>query len=259
MTSLEDHIKYKDYTIELTKITNGIDEISYLCNNLDTAKIDLLLKDIAENYDYVPPIEDNDDYREGGGYSFVEDTSTAVDNITEDPGGEYINMTSYIDANFDTIKRKCTNLKELTKDFQNEYLSKDDVMSNTLISKDYENQKTIYVGKIQGLIKLLNDQKNTPFKEQPTDRIKFNIQLIAKNDIRCIIGYTRFKMLFKNLHVADKEDTELTKEDTRDFKVHLYNIYKGLCKIFNTYLQTAAIIEKIADELDNIKNNINTK
>ena len=256
MTSLEDHIKYKDYTIELTKITNGIDEISYLCNNLDTAKIDLLLKDIAENYDYVPPIEDDDDYREGGGYSFVEDTSTAVDNITEDPGGEYIAMTSYIDANFDTIKRKCTNLKELTKDFQNEYLSKPDVMSNTLISKDYQNQKTIYVGKIQGLIKLLNDQKNTPFKEQPTDRIKFNIQLIAKNDIRCIIGYTRFKMLFKNLHVADKEDTELTKEDTRDFKVHLYNIYKGLCKIFNTYLQTAKIIGDIAGVLDNIKSNV---
>ena len=256
MTSLEDHLKYKDYTIELTKITNGIDEISYLCNNLDTAKIDLLLKDIAENYDYVPPIEDDDDYREGGGYSFVEDTSTAVDNITEDPGGEYIAMTSYIDANFDTIKRKCTNLKELTKDFQNEYLSKHDVMSNTLISKDYENQKTIYVGKIEGLIKSLKELNTQPFKEQPTDRIKFNIQLIAKNDIRCIIGYTRFKMLFKNLHVADKEDTELTKEDTRDFKVHLYNIYKGLCKIFNTYLQTAKIIEKITDELDNIKSNV---
>ena len=256
MTSLEDHIKYKDYTIELTKITNGIDEISYLCNNLDTAKIDLLLKDIAENYDYVPPIQDDDEYSEGGEYSFVEDTSTAVDNITEDPGGEYIAMTSYIDANFDTIKRKCTNLKELTKDFKNDYLSKPDIMRNTLISKDYQNQKTIYVGKIEGLIKSLKELNTQPFTEQPTDRIKFNIQLIAKNDIRCIIGYTRFKMLFKNLHVADKEDTELTKEDTRDFKVHLYNIYKGLCKIFNTYLQTAKIIEKITDELDNIKSNV---
>lgn len=256
MTSLGDHLKYKDYTVELTNITNGIDEISYLCNNLDTDKIDLLLKDIAENYDYVPPIEDDDEYSEGGRYSFVEDTSGAVDNITEDPYGEYINMTSYIDANFDTIKRKCTNLKELTKDFQNDYLSKPDVMSNTLISKDYENQKTIYVGKIEGLIKSLKELNTQPFTEQPIDRIKFNIQLIAKNDIRCIIGYTRFKMLLKNLHVADKENTELTKEDTREFKVHLYNIYKGLCKIFNTYLHTAKIIEKITYELDNIKNNI---
>lgn len=256
MTSLEDHLKYKDYTVELAKITNGIDEISYLCNSLDTAKIDLLLKDIAENYDYVPPIQEDDDYSEGGGYSFVEETSVAVDNITEDEDGEYITMTSYIDANFDTIKRKCTNLKELTKDFKSEYLDNTEVMKNTLISKDYENQKINYVGKIEGLVKSLKELKTPPFNEQPPDRIKFNIQLIAKNDIRCIIGYTRFKMLFKNLHVADKEDTELTKEDTRGFKVHLYNIYKGLCKIFNTYLQTAKIIDDITDELDNIKGNM---
>lgn len=256
MTSLGDHLKYKDYTVELTKITNGIDEISYLCKNLDTDKINLLLKDIAENYDYVPPIEDDDEYSEGGKYSFVQDTNTAVYKITEDGNGEYISMTSYINANLDTIKRKCTNLKDLTEEFESEYLNNVEVKSNTLISKDYENQKTIYIGKIDGIIKLLNSQKNTPFKEQSTDRIKFNIQLIAKNDIRCIIGYTRFKMLFKNLHVADKEDTELTKEDTKEFKVHLYNIYKGLCKIFDTYLKDANIIDKITGELENIKSHI---
>jgi len=246
--SFTDHMEYKNYTAELTKITSGIDEIMYLFENLDTDKIDLLLKDIAENYDYVPPFDEDDVNSSESAYSSVENTSVVVDEITDEDktDGDYVIMTTFITDNFTTIKRKCINLKDLADSFKNEYITTG--TTNTLIKEDYEKQKPIYKGKIEKLIKLLDEIKKEVFKEKVRERVKFNIQLVAKNDIRCIIGYTKFKIFFKNLHVADKEESELTKEDTNKFKEDLYDIYKGLCARFNIYLkqvETSPIINKL--------------
>ena len=249
--SFADHMSYKNYTVELTKITTGIDEIMYLFKNLDTDKINLLLKDIAENYDYVPLFDEDDENSSANAYSSVENTSVVVDEITDDDNtnGAYVVMTSFITDNFKIIKRKCDNLKDMLESFKGDYLVEE--TTNTLIKTDYEKQKPIYKGKIGKLIELLGEINTVPFKENAKERVKFNIQLVAKNDIKCIIGYTKFKIFFKNLHVADKEESELTKDDTNKFKNDLYDIYKALCAIFARYLKGIATepIKKILEEI----------
>jgi hypothetical protein len=117
--------------------------------------------------------------------------------------------------------------------------------------EDYRKQFAIYESKIDALKKSLKAIEDIKFLPLPTKEIKFNIQLIAINDIMCIIGYSRFKMILRNLHVSQKEVADLEKEDIEKFKSDLYAIYNQLCVIFDSYLKGLKIypIQKILDDL----------
>jgi len=247
-----EHMKYKNYTVEVAKITSSVDEIAYLIKNLDTEKINMLLKDITENYDYVPKATNGDDYG-GDEYSIVEKTSVVVNEIIEGESGsnEYSNMTSYITTNLENITRKCNNLKTSTEIFKDEYILSINESDAKMIKEDYRKQFAIYESKIDALKKSLEEIEKIKFLPLPQKEIKFNIQLIAINDIMCIIGYSRFKMILRNLHVSQKEVADLEKEDIEKFKKDLYAIYSQLCEIFNSYLKGLKIdpIKQILDQL----------
>jgi hypothetical protein len=103
----------------------------------------------------------------------------------------------------------------------------------------------------------LQDNINASLPDIKIEKINFNIKLITKNDIICILSSYQFlkKFIYKHMHVIDKEYYTPTKDDVIEFRNELYNIYTLLCEYFNknknNYVED--IHKKFGDVLELVK------
>jgi hypothetical protein len=237
-----EHLHFKEYTDELNIVIDNLDEILYLSKTFDYKKIAILLIEIIETADFFKRIDENDPSSEG--YSIMDNTFM-LNNIVDSE--EFKNIVFFMKNYNEDFVRKSENLHEKIKGLTRRLESE---TYNNLIIEDYTKKLKLIHHKIIDIKKKLDNIKDNlkPIEEK---KAEFNIRLITKNDIICIISsYQYFKnLLFKNLHVINKEYYSATKEDTKAFINELYTLYEKLCEHFNTIHSSYIIEDTVIDNI----------
>jgi hypothetical protein len=232
-------LDFKYYTDESNIIIDSLDELLYLSKTFDYKKIAILLIEIIETADFFKRIDEIDPFSEG--YSIIDNTFM-LNNIIDCE--EFKNIEIFMKKYNEDFLRKCENLHEKIKGLTIK------LEDNKLIIEDYTKKSKLINNKIIDIKVNLNNLKVNlkPIEER---KAEFNIRLITKNDIICIIScYRSFKnLLFKNLHVINKEYYSPTKEDTKTFIKELYTLYLSVCKHFNTIRLDYIIEEYVIDNI----------
>jgi hypothetical protein len=210
-------IIYNIYRKDLTNISYKFNELIYLCNNFDIKRINLLLINIIENYEFYTD----------EGYSDMLDANELSENIITST--EYVNMEYYINKNFENIYKK---YKDYIKELKNSiYKYIDDIDTfNIFIIDNFKNEYKELISNLEEF--KINSKELFDFSnnKDTKDSIKINVQLITNKIFFYEIRYRIFKnLLSKNLHVINKVDSNVTNSDEVDFKNNIYNIY------FNVY------------------------
>jgi hypothetical protein len=223
----DEHFQYNTYIKNINDINDNIDELLYVSKTLDYKRITIFLGKIIVTYNFYKHIDETDDTSEA--YSVMDDTDELINNITDCE--EYINMIIFL-KNYkklieNTYKKLLANIENIDK-YKTEPLNK-------LIVNDYKNNNKLITSKVEDLKKLIDFNSNNKLTPETEENLNLDIKLITKNDIICIINYySVYKNCFyKNLHVINEENYNVTKENIKDFKKILYNLYKELCDFFN--------------------------
>jgi len=237
------HFDYKEYTEKFNIVVEAIDEIAFLSNTLDYERLAVFFKEVVETFDYYKNIDENDENSEG--FSIMDNKEQLILNIIN--CAEYDNLVNFMETYRTTIIRKCDNLKDKIIEL-NEFKSKADSESdsgdsgdkkNTYIAKDYASNVELIHSKLKGIdVKLLDNIEKTVYIAE--NKLKFNIKLITKNDIICVLSLYRSlkNLVYKQMHVIDKEYYTATKEDVLAFRKELYKLYEMICEYFNNNRKT---------------------
>ena len=211
---------YKSYTDDFTAIFDTYEEIIYICNKFDINRINRFLIYTIENYDYYSPKI---------GYSDTANALTKREEISV--RSEYTEITEDIQKNFNKIKSKCEELSTKIDKFALEYL---EGIKTELIVDNFKSQFNRIDTNLKNLVRELEKIKAKEDSEIDSD-ISFNIYPITKsNMIHNLQMYSTAKMIFKNLHIINSNDSEPSAEDLEAFNTNLNNINKELIKKFNT-------------------------
>lgn len=242
------HFDYKVYTEKYNIVVEAIDEIAFLSNTLDYERLIVFFKEVIETFDYYKNIDDNDDNSEG--FSNMDNKEQLLLNIID--CDEYNNLINFLETYRTTIIRKCDKLLDKIKELK-EFKSQADrdsdasdgseVKKNPYIDKDYAGNVELMSSKMKGIAKKLLDNIESKVPLIDEKKLKFDIKIITKNDIICILSLYRSlkNLVYKQMHVLDREYYTATKEDVLAFRKELYKLYELICEYFNknknTYLE----------------------
>jgi hypothetical protein len=153
---------------------------------------------------------------------------------------EYNNLIKFMETYRETIIRKSDNLKEkITGLLEFRSLvnpsSPDETSPNQYINVVYDGNVELIQAKMEDISDKLKKNIDDELLVIDEKKVKFDIKLITKNDMICILSsYRLLKMLvYKQMHVIDREYYTATKEDVLEFRKELYDIYTMLCEHFN--------------------------
>jgi hypothetical protein len=233
------HFDYKTYTEKFNIVVEAIDEIAFLSNTLDYRRLIDFFKEVVETFDYYKNIDENDDNSEG--FSIMDNKEQLISNIIN--CDEYNNLINFMETYRTTIIRKCDNLKDKIielNDIKSQADSESEDNNNLYIAKDYAGNVKLILFKLQGIKDKLqnNIEKQVPMIEE--NKLKFDIKIITKNDIICVLSLYRSlkNLVYKQMHVIDKEYYTATKEDVLAFRKELYRLYEMICEYFNNNRNT---------------------
>lgn len=258
------HLDYKTYIEKYNIVVEAIDEIAFLSNTLDYRRLIVFFKEVIETFDYYKNIDENDDNSEG--FSNMDNKEKLLLNIIE--CDEYNNLINFMETYQKTIIRKCDKLLDKIielKEIKNKADSESDgVKKNPYIAKDYAGNVELMSSKMEGIVVKLKDNidKEVPLIDEK--KLKFDIKIITKNDIICILSLYRSlkNLVYKQMHVLDREYYTATKEDVLAFRKELYKLYELICEYFNnnknTYVEDISekfkevfeLVEKLKDDTE---------
>jgi hypothetical protein len=222
------HYDYKAYIDNLNIVMEAIEEIAFLSNTLNYDRLVVFFKEIIETFEFFKKIDEDDDNSEG--FSNMNNKDSLIANLIDCE--EYKNLVDFMETYGKTIIRKCDKLigkiEDLLKLLEN---SKD----NKYILKDYNGNMSLMNSKMLSINEKLLDNIDTHLPHIKVEKINFNIKLITKNDIICILSSYPIlkKFVYKHMHVIDREYYTPTKDDVIEFRNELYKIYEMLCLYFN--------------------------
>lgn len=211
--------KYNKYTNDFTAIFDTYEEIIYICNKFDINRINRFLIYTIENYDYYSHVR---------GYS---DTANVSNRDYIIKSSEYTEITEDIKNNFNKIRLKCDELCKKINTFVRDYLDNLGNTDNKLITDNFKSQFNRINTNLKNLVIELDKIKAKDDSEIDSD-ISFNIYPITKSNM-ILKMYSTAKMIFKNLHIINSDESEPTAEDLETFNTNLNNINKELIKKFN--------------------------
>lgn len=226
-----EHFDYNSYTEESNIIFDLLDEILNLSKTFDYKKIAILFIEIIETANFFKHIDESDESSEG--YSIVDNTFMV--SIIQD-SDEFKNLKFFMKNYNEDFIRKCETLQEKIKSLDKRFTD-----YNRLIIEDFLKKSELILYKFKDIETNLNNNKGNiePIEERKVD---FNIRLITKNDIICMISHKNFKrFLYKNLHVINKDYYSATKDDIKAFEKILYTLYLSVCKHFDSISKTYEI------------------
>ena len=226
-----EHFDYNSYTEESNIIFDLLDEILNLSKTFDYKKIAILFIEIIETANFFKHIDESDESSEG--YSIVDNTFML--SIIQDCD-EFKNLKFFMKNYNEDFIRKCETLQEKIKGLDKRFTE-----YNRLIIGDFLKKSELILYKFKDIETNLNNNKGNiePIEERKVD---FNIRLITKNDIICMISHKNFKrFLYKNLHVINKDYYSATKDDIKAFEKILYTLYLSVCKHFDSISKTYEI------------------
>ena len=247
------HFDYKVYTEKYNIVVEAIDEIAFLSNTLDYERLIVFFKEVIETFDYYKNIDDNDDNSEG--FSNMDNKEQLLLNIID--CDEYNNLINFLETYRTTIIRKCDKLLDKIielKEFKSQADRDSDASEsgsgdasedkkNPYIAKYYAGNVELMSSKMKGIAKKLLDNIESKVPLIDEKKLKFDIKIITKNDIICILSLYRSlkNFVYKQMHVLDREYYTATKEDVLAFRKELYKLYELICEYFNknknTYLE----------------------
>jgi hypothetical protein len=236
----DEHFDFKSYTDECSIVFDSLEEVIYLSKTLDYKKIAILLIEIIETADFYIQLDNKDPYSEG--YSII-DKTFALNKIIDCE--EFKNLEIFMKKYNEDFERKCESLHEKIKNLDIRF-----EVYNKLIIDDYLHKSIPLLHKLENIRLYLSNHKDDlkPIEEGKTE---FNIRLITKNDIICIISsYKYFKhLLYKTLHVINKDYYSVTKEDRKEFIKELYTLYLSVCSHFNSIRKDYLIEDSVINDI----------
>jgi len=229
----KDHVDYKRYIEQFNIVIDAIDEIAFLSNTLDYERLVVFFKEIVETFEFFKNIDENDDNSEG--FSNMNNKDDLFLSIID--CDEYNNLIKFMTTYRETIIRKSNNLRE--KKIQDllafKSLINTEDKPNKYIEEVYDRNIKLIMSKMEDIKNKLenNIEKGLPVID--LNKVKFDIKLITKNDMICILSSYRFlkRFVYKHMHVIDREYYTATKEDVLEFRKELYDIYTMLREHFN--------------------------
>uniref|UniRef100_A0A6C0LAH3 Uncharacterized protein n=1 Tax=viral metagenome TaxID=1070528 RepID=A0A6C0LAH3_9ZZZZ len=230
-----EHFDYNSYTDESNIIFDLLDEILNLSKTFDYKNIAILLIEIIETANFFKHIDENDESSEG--YSIVDNTFML--SIIRDCD-EFKNLEFFMKNYNDDFVRKCETLHEKIKGLDKWFTD-----YNKLIINDYMKKSELILYKFKDIETNLNNSKGN-LKPIEEGKVDFNIRLITKNDIICMISHKYFKsFLYKNLHVINKDYYSATKDDIKAFVKILYTLYLSVCIHFDSIRKASKIEDHV--------------
>jgi len=229
-----------DYDQFITDINKKLDHIIFLCNQFDFERINMLLKKLIVNHDYVA----KNIIPNARKYSDLSSNKELNDKMLEKGG--YTKMIVSMDKNFILINKKFTK-------FWEEYSGKIKTFHEESMSDDIKEINS----KIAEILKKLKKLRYDDGKEQST--VPFDFSLIADNAI-IYNFYNFFKKIIKKLHIIegsipdDANYEEFIAEQRREFDRKFYRMYESLYTDFKEKLD--ASLKKIEIIKDQPKNNL---
>jgi len=231
-----------NYDQFITDINKKLDHIIFLCNQFDFERINMLLKKLIVNHDYVA----KDIIPNARKYSDLSSNKELNEKMLKKGG--YTKMIVSMDKKFILINKKFTNFCE-------EYSGKIKTFYEESMSDDIKEINS----KIAEILKKLKKLKYDDGKEQST--VPFDFSLIADNAIIYKMNfYNFFKKIIKNLHIIkesipdDANYEEFIAEQRRDFESTFYTMYDRLYTDFKEELDES--LEKIEIIKGRSKNNL---
>jgi hypothetical protein len=232
----KDHIYYKKYIEQFNIVIDAIDEIAFLSNTLDYERLVVFFKEVVEIFEFFKNIDENDDNSEG--FSNMTNKDDLFLSIID--SNEYNNLIKFMETYRETIIRKSDNLKEkITGLLEFKSLvnpsNPNETSPNQYIKVVYDGNVELIQAKMEDISDKLKKNIDDELLVIDEKKVKFDIKLITKNDMICILSsYRLLKMLvYKQMHVIDREYYTATKEDVLEFRKELYDIYTMLCEHFN--------------------------
>jgi hypothetical protein len=219
--------EYKSYNDKLTEISTIYNELIYLCNNFDIKRINLLLINIIENYDFYIK---GDQYN----YSIVDKTEKLSNEIIK--SSDYIKMLDYINENFYKIDVKYNDFILKIESLHHQYI--DDVNNiNLTVINNFKSEYKEVLSKLEELYKIfleIPDNSNQKIdekdgKEEGEGNSSMNniIRITVFPVSNKLIDYNRYYYLrlfcFKNLHIILSDNYEVS--DEYNFKKEIKKIY----------------------------------
>jgi hypothetical protein len=233
----KDHVDYKNYIEHHNIVIDAIDELTYLSNTLDYNRLVVFFKEVVETFEYFKNIDEKDDNSEG--FSNMNNKENLFLSIID--CDEYNNLIQFMVSYKETIIRKSEKLKKKIEDllefkiFVEPPSNTEDTQPNKYIERVYDDNVKLILSKMDDISEKLqnNIYEQLPYIDER--KVKFDIKLITKNDIICILSSYRFLKMFvyKHMHVIDREYYTATKEDVLEFRKELYDIYTMLREHFN--------------------------
>jgi hypothetical protein len=231
----KDHIDYKKYIEQHNIVIDAIDELTYLSNTLDYERLVVFFKEVVETFEFFKNIDEKDDNSEG--FSNMNNKENLFLSIID--CDEYNNLIQFMVSYKETIIRKSEKLKKKIEDLLEFKIfvetSNTEETLNKYIKRVYDDNVKLILSKMEDISDKLqnNIYEQLPYIDER--KVKFDIKLITKNDIICILSSYRFLKMFvyKHMHVIDREYYTATKEDVLEFRKELYDIYTMLCEHFN--------------------------
>ena len=231
-----------NYDEFITDINKRLDNIIFLCNKYDFERINMLLKKLIVNHDYVAK-NNNPNERK---YSDLNSIDELTDKLLKK--GEYYGMITYMDKNLNLINVKFD-------DFWAEYSGKIKQFYEESMSEDIQDINS----KIVKILYKLKKLRYGDGKEQ--DTLPFDFALIADNAIIYKMNsYNFFKKIMKNLHIIqesipdDANFEEFIAEQRQIFNSKFYRMYEILYRDFQNKLH--ASLDKIDIIKGRSKNNL---
>ena len=235
----KDHVDYKNYIEHHNIVIDAIDELTYLSNTLDYNRLVVFFKEVVETFEYFKNIDEKDDNSEG--FSNMNNKENLFLSIID--CDEYNNLIQFMVSYKETIIRKSEKLKKKIEDLLEFKIfveppdtnNTEDTQPNKYIERVYYDNVKLILSKMDDISEKLqnNIYEQLPYIDER--KVKFDIKLITKNDIICILSSYRFLKMFvyKHMHVIDREYYTATKEDVLEFRKELYDIYTMLREHFN--------------------------
>ena len=258
----KDHVDYKTYIENFNIVIGSIDELAFLSNTLDYERLVVFFKEVIETFDFFKNIDENDDNSEG--FSNLHNKDNLFLSIID--CGEYKNLNHFMVSYRETIKRKSEKLKEKIIDLIALKTTADENNTSKYIKRDYDGNIKLMKSKMLDIETKLQKNISDDLPIIDEKKVKFDIKLITKNDIICILSSYKFlkKFVYKHMHVIDKEYYTPTKEDFVEFRKELYDIYMMLCEYFNTeknqYVEDIhGKFLEVLELVDNIEISVETK
>ena len=230
-----------DYDKFITDINERLDHIIFLCNQFDFERINMLLKKLIVNHDYVAK-DINPNARKYSDLNSIKKLNEKM--LTK---GEYTRMIDSMNKKINLINNE---FNEFLLEYKNIQYFHEESMSEDIQDINSKIVKILYK-----LKKLRHDNG----KEQ--DTLPLDFALIADNAIIYKMNsYNFFKKIIKNLHIIQDSTLgnanfeEFIAEQRQIFNSKFYTMYENLYSDFQTQLH--ASLDKIDIIKGRSKNNL---